>query len=137
MVVMDYVDARSKSNTPADSRGQIQTVLTQLHLEGYVFGDLREPNVLFDANDGEVKLIDFDWCGRYNMKIRDENLPDGLQNQIDKNTDRVQVGDDDGPYACYPLSMSTIEGMWAPGMKPLAQIRPEHDWMMFDKIFRW
>ena len=129
MVVMDYIHARP--NTPPDVRGHIQTILTLLHSEGYVFGDLRKQNILFDA-DGKVKLIDFNWCGRYDMNIRDEKLPNDLQNQIDKNMNRVQVRE--GPYATYPLSMSTLEGIWAPGMEPLAQIRPQHDWMMLDKL---
>ena len=129
MVVMDYIPPQS--NTPPDVRGQIQTVLTLLHSEGYVYGDLRKQNILFDA-DGKVKLIDFNWCGRYDMNILDKILPNSLQNQIDKSTNRVQVGE--GPFATYPLSMSTLEGMWAPGMEPLAQIRPQHDWMMLDKL---
>ncbi|KAH9008852.1 hypothetical protein EDB83DRAFT_2585034, partial [Lactarius deliciosus] len=99
VIVMDYIDALP--NIPPDVRGQIRTILTLLHAEGYVFGDLRKPNILFDAY-GKVKLIDFDWYGRYDMNIHDEYLPYDLQNQIDKNKARVQVGD--GPYACYPLS---------------------------------
>jgi len=48
----------------------------------------------------------------------DSDLPDGLRKQIENTgTVRVQVGD--RPYACYPLTMSTMEGMWAPGMEPL------------------
>jgi len=129
MVVMDYIPPRP--NTPPDVRGQIQAVLFLLHSEGYVFGDLRKQNILFDT-DGKVMLIDFNWCGRYDMNIHDEKLPNDVQNQIDKNMNRVQVRD--RPYACYPLSMSTLEGMWAPGMEPLAQIWPRHDWMMFDKL---
>ena len=129
MVVMDYIHPRP--NPPPDVREQIRAILILLHSEGYVFGDLRKQNIIFDA-DGKVKFIDFDWCGRYNMNIRDEKLPKNLQDQIDKNVNRVQVGD--GPYAYYPLSMSMIEGLWAPGMEPLAEIRPQHDWMMFDKL---
>ena len=45
------------------------------------------------------------------MNIRDEKLPRKVQDQIDKSMNRVHVG----PYAYYPLSMSTLEGMWAPG----------------------
>ena len=120
MVVMDYIPPQS--NTLPDVREQIETVLTLLHSERYVFGDLLKQNILFDA-DGKVKLIDFNWCGRYDMNIHDEKLPGKVQDQIDKNMKRVLVG-----YVYYPLSMSTLEGMWAPGMEPLAQIRPRHDW---------
>jgi hypothetical protein len=130
MVVMDYIDAQPKR--PPNAHLQIKDVLTQLHINGYVFGDLRPPNVLFDA-DGKVKFIDFNWCGRYDRKICDEDLADGRQNQIEK-MDCVQVGD--GPYAYYPLAMSTIEDMWVPGMEPLAQIRPVHDIKMLHK-FLW
>ena len=129
MVVMNYIHARS--DTPPDVHGQMQTILTLLHSEGYVFGDLRKQNILCDA-DGKVKLIDFNWCGRYDMNIRDEKLLRSLQNRINENMNRIQVGN--GPYAYYPLSMSMLEGMWAPGMEPLAQIRPQHNWMMLDKL---
>jgi hypothetical protein len=129
MVVMDYIPPQS--NAPPDASEQIQRVLTVLHSNGYIFGDLRKQNILFGA-DGKVKLIDFNWCGRYDMNIRDEKLPREVQDLIDKNNMNREVGD--GPYAYYPLSMSTVEGMWAPGMEPLAQIRPQHDWMMFDKL---
>jgi len=54
------------------------------------------------------------------MKIRDEGLPNGLQNEIDKSVNRVKVGD--GPYAYYPLSMSSVKGMRAPGMGPVVEI---------------
>lgn len=60
------------------------------------------------------------------MNIGDAKLPHDVQNQIR-----------DGPYTHYPWAMSRIEGMWVSeiGMRPLAQIRPEHDWAMFDKLF--
>lgn len=128
MVVVDYIDAQP--NPPPDARGQIERVLTLLHANGYVIGDLRERNILFDTDD-KAKFIDFDWCGRYDMKIRDEGLADERQKQIE-NMDCVLVVD--GPYAHYPLSMSTIGGMWAPGMEAHKQIRPKHDWMMFDML---
>jgi hypothetical protein len=104
MVVMDYIHPLSEP--PPDAHDQVREVLKLLHENGYVFGDLRAPNVLFDAND-KVKFIDFNWCGRYTG---------------------------DGPFVYYPLAMSTIEDMWAPGMKPLTQIRPEHDLLMVDKL---
>jgi hypothetical protein len=110
IVVMDYVVAQDKP--PQDARPQIEKVLTRLHAQGYVFGDLREPNILFDL-DGQVKFVDFDWCGRYDR-------------------DLAEVGN--GTYAYYPLAMSRIEGMWAADMKPLTQIRPKHDLEMLNRL---
>ena len=129
MVVMDYV--RPQPRIPSDARGQIEAILTQLHCEGYVFGDLREQNILFDAK-GKVKLIDFNWCGRYKTNIADKNLPTGLQKKIEDNISGIQPAA--GPYSHYPLSMSETKDMWAPGMEPLAEIRPKHDWLMLHKL---
>ena len=67
------------------------------------------------------------------MKIRDENLADGRLKQIE-NMDRASGRR--RAYAHYPLVMSTMAGMRAPGMGSLKQIQPNHDWMMFDK-FEW
>jgi hypothetical protein len=121
MVVMDYV-VDAQLNPPEDARAQVKKVLTKLHTQGYVVGDLRAPNILFDGN-GQVKFIDFDWCGRYN-----KDSVAGLQ----ENMDRAQVGDK--TYAYYPLTMSRDESMWVVGMEPLTQIQPIHDWGMFDKL---
>jgi hypothetical protein len=131
MVVMDYIVPKQQPELKK-AREQIKEVLALLHTNGYIFGDLRWPNIIIDAND-KVKFIDFNWCGRYDRTIRDKELPDGLQKEIDENMGRAQVGD--GPYAYYPLSISTAENMWASGMEALAQIRPEHDWMMFEKLW--
>ena len=126
MVVMEYFDARS--DKPQD-RDQIEEVLWLLHTHGYVFGDLREPNVLYDQH-GDVKFINFNWCGRYDTNVRDEQLPPGLQEKID-NIEHKSTND---IYVCYPLSLSTVPDMWAPGIEPLVPIRPQHDWKMLDKL---
>jgi serine/threonine protein kinase len=88
VVVMDYIPPQS--NAPPDASGQIQAVLSLLHSKGYVFGDLRKQNILFGA-DGKVKLIDFNWCGRYDMNIPDEKLPSKVQDLINENRNRVQL----------------------------------------------
>lgn len=72
MVVMDYINVQA--DRAPDAREQVEAVLMMLHSEGYAFGDLQEQNILFGAH-GKAKLIDFDWCGRYDVNIRDKQLP--------------------------------------------------------------
>jgi hypothetical protein len=124
MVVMDYIQATPRPKLPQNAISQIGKVLTLLHKNGYVFGDLRLPNVLLDAKD-EVKFIDFDWCGEYDRNIDDAD---------DKIEHFEHVHGGDGPYARYPLEMSTVPGLWATGMQAFAEIRPKHDWEMLDKL---
>ena len=50
MVVMDYVKPHRR---PADAHSQLEKILTDLHMAGYV---LREPNILFDK-DEKVQLL--------------------------------------------------------------------------------
>ncbi|TFK32865.1 hypothetical protein BDQ12DRAFT_473206 [Crucibulum laeve] len=47
MVVMDYISPHAKP-WPRNAREQVSNVLHKLHDGGYVSGDLRPPNVLFD-----------------------------------------------------------------------------------------
>jgi hypothetical protein len=124
MVVMDFIE---RGTRPPDAREQVEDILKLLHLEGYVFGDLRADNIICDADaGGRVKLIDFNWCGRYNRETTSD-----LPANIDEKKARVQIG---GPYARYPLSMSSVKEMWADGMYPLEEIRPEHDRDMCVKL---
>ena len=127
MVVMNYVET---SRPPENAHEQVREVLLKLHSEGYVFGDLRRPNILFDPK-GIVKFIDFNWCGRYDARIQDKGLPDGVQEQIDERKERFEdVGQS---YACYPLALSrTID--WPDGMGALKPIRPIHDWNLLQKL---
>jgi len=120
MVVMDYIDASSEPLQDACS--QVKEVLKYLHCNGYVFGDLQLPNILFNTN-GKVKFVDFDWCEWYNMNIIDddpENLAPRDVRQVQKENKLGSVPVDDEAH--YPLMMSNIEDMWAPGMVPLSPI---------------
>ena len=133
MVVMDYiVPAR---DPPTDARQQIRDVLSTLHASGYVFGDLREPNVLFDA-DNKIKLIDFNWCGRYNvdMQVLDPVIPADVQKKIDEYKSRfpllprIPLNE----YAHYPHNLSTSID-WPADVGSLKPILPQHDWVMWNK----
>ncbi len=117
MVIMDYIGKQPKEQ-PADAGAQIKVVLMELHTNGYIFGDLREPNILFSA-DLKVKLIDFSWSGRYEKK------KGGGKDEMD-----------DSVLAHYLLAMSRIRGMWEEEMKPLRAICPEHD-MNMHKRLKW
>ena len=109
MVVMDYIE---QTRTPDDARKQLEDALQMLHDKRYVLGDLREPNILFNEN-GKLKLIDFDWAGRY-----------------EKDTDASPIGDD--CFACYPLGMSS-DIRWPQGAGNLELIVPQHNIEMLDK----
>jgi len=67
MVVMEYLDGKNALELPVEewprsARDGIKAVIECLHGGGFVFGDLRRPNIVFV--DEEVKLIDFDWSGK-------------------------------------------------------------------------
>ena len=121
MVVMDYVEACDDADLPTlRERGQqIAEVLKKLHDNGFVFGDLRQPNVIVAKEDKKVKFIDQDWSGRYKGSS-DGLIPDPK--------------DDEKPR--YPLGLSN--GVtWPIDVKEigLQAITPEHDWFMLKKQF--
>ncbi|KAI0327597.1 hypothetical protein GY45DRAFT_1373013 [Cubamyces sp. BRFM 1775] len=66
VVVMDYVEGKAVAGVLQDPArvASLQNAVKTLHANGFVFGDLRNPNVL-EVGDG-VMLIDsdFDWCGK-------------------------------------------------------------------------
>ncbi|CAA7260909.1 unnamed protein product [Cyclocybe aegerita] len=131
MVVMDYIDSATKP--PPDARKQVEGVLELLHPAGYVFGDLRSQNILFDSED-KVKFIDFNWTGRYDMTIKDAS---GVPARIQKLIDEKSVGwakPKEG-YSHYPYNInldSTIG--WPKDLGPLQPIRPAHDWHMLEEL---
>jgi hypothetical protein len=114
MAVMEYIHP---SRTPHDSGKQVSDVIKELHENGFVFGDLREPNVLFDTN-GKAKFIDFDWAGRYK-------------------TDFSTGGDNGIPFTRYPLALSRSLN-WARPVKELELgfIQPEDDVAMLKIHFK-
>lgn len=111
MIVMDFVpgvdlDLLGVSPMPEVVKKDVERAIRVLHEHGFVFGDLRPPNVMaVKDNDGKIKggmLIDFDWCG-----MEDEGL--------------------------YPVLMnSTLE--WASGMGPEEKMYKQHDDEMLEKM---
>ncbi|EIW58870.1 uncharacterized protein TRAVEDRAFT_37662 [Trametes versicolor FP-101664 SS1] len=114
MVVIEYIKGKSAHELygscalPGAVRQAARTAVEHLHRAGFVFGDLRPPNLMIE--DGEededlerrTKLIDFDWAGRAGA-VR------------------------------YPLHLS--QGIrWAPGVADYALITREHDLYMLDQL---
>ncbi|KAJ3511266.1 hypothetical protein NLJ89_g4197 [Agrocybe chaxingu] len=131
MVVMDYVN--SATNPPPDARKQVEDVLELLHPAGYVFGDLRSQNILFDS-EGKVKFIDFNWTGRYDATIKDAS---GVPARIQRLIDEKSVGwvkPKEG-YSHYPYNINLDPTIgWPKDLGPLQSIRPAHDWYMLEKL---
>lgn len=120
MVVIEYIKGKSAYELygscplPQSARQAARTAVEHLHSAGFVFGDLRPPNLMIKDGKGDgggeededletrTKLIDFDWAGRAGT-------------------------------ARYPLHLS--EGIrWAPGVADYALITREHDLYMLDQL---
>ncbi|KAH7903334.1 hypothetical protein BJ138DRAFT_1096518 [Hygrophoropsis aurantiaca] len=70
MVVMEYNDGLTMHSAlqygkprPRCQLEDLEKAIQMLHDEGFVFGDLRPPNVMVE-DGGRVQLIDFDWAGK-------------------------------------------------------------------------
>src|SRR6266576_7058754 len=71
MVVMERVDGKSiwqlqeeRMPLPAIISEEVGKAVRLLHENNIVFGDLRDPNILYNESEGRVVLVDFDWAGR-------------------------------------------------------------------------
>ncbi|KAI6043610.1 hypothetical protein EDC04DRAFT_669504 [Pisolithus marmoratus] len=71
MVVMDYVEGSTlhyiydKRKVPADFHIHLRQAVEHLHSAEFVFGDLREPNIMVTPGKKfTAQLIDFDWAGK-------------------------------------------------------------------------
>ena len=65
MVIMEYIKGTTldaRKNPPKDTHAEIQLAIGILHESGFVFGDLRAPNIMI--SEDKPYLIDFDWSGR-------------------------------------------------------------------------
>ena len=84
MVVMEYVDGLTlnkeqvRREVPSSFQCDLREAFQLLHDAGYVFGDLRQPNVMM-TRKGKVQLIDFDWAS----KDGEVKYPVGISGSID------------------------------------------------------
>ncbi|KAF9261326.1 hypothetical protein L218DRAFT_961613 [Marasmius fiardii PR-910] len=124
MVVMDYIDGARPSVGDAkkadDAGEQVGRILNMLHEKGFVFGDLHDPNIVFN-DKGRAMLIDFDWTGNF-----DQARP------TSRSSDRTDI-------ARYPYQLNE-EQSWP--LKPAHDlggkpILPEDDDFMLKKWVEW
>jgi len=71
LVEGETLDQYLQSPSPSQERltDVLESVTAAVHLlheHDLVFGDLRTPNILI-GNDGRVRIVDFDWCGRHRI----------------------------------------------------------------------
>ncbi|KIY60745.1 hypothetical protein CYLTODRAFT_460469 [Cylindrobasidium torrendii FP15055 ss-10] len=70
MVVMAWVEGKTlyevygAGTLPEDVRTNVREALDILNQNGFVFGDLRRPNITVGDSDQSIKFIDFDWAGK-------------------------------------------------------------------------
>jgi len=133
MVVMDYVTPLSQ-DLPQVIRPQIEEILKTLHKNGYVFGNLRQPNIILNEEQ-KVQLIDFDWAGQYDMSNQC-NIPDNIRGLISPNilkAANIIQSQTDTTFARYPLNLSKklFSSIGAKGLQP---ILPVHDWEMLNNL---
>jgi len=133
MVVMDYVTPLSQDllHLPQVMRPQIEEILNTLHKNGYVFGDLRQPNIILDQEQ-KVQLIDFDWAGRYDMSDQ-RNIPENIQGLISPKEANIIQTQTDTTFAHYPLNLSK-KLFSSIGARDLQPILPVHDWKMLNNL---
>jgi len=133
MIVMDYVKPLSQ-DLPQAVRPQLVQILKKLHQNGYVFGDMRQSNIILNEA-GKIQLINFDWAGRYDISIQD-SIPDDIQGLIPADAlepTNVIHPQTDATFAHYPLNQSKtlFSSIGAGALQP---IRPIHDWRMLSKL---
>jgi Lipopolysaccharide core biosynthesis protein (WaaY) len=80
MVVMEYVDGKTMDKAkriPPNLMDRVRGALDILHHDGYVFGDLRQPNIMITKNE-EIKLVHFDWAGVHMKSYYPALIPPSL-----------------------------------------------------------
>jgi hypothetical protein len=134
MVVMEYIP-RSKPHLDdlELSYRKVLDVVELLHANGYVFGDLRGPNIMFDTKKN-VKFIDFDWPGRYDVQDLSPEQQDGAKKTWGRLADAERsAAEEPVEFATYPIGISSAIP-WAEGVGPWLPILPDHDNEMLAKL---
>ncbi len=67
VIVMEYIEGGKCFDMAEASFPQtlnLKLAVDLLHKNHFVFGDLREPNIIIRA-ENDLFLVDFDWCGLF------------------------------------------------------------------------
>jgi hypothetical protein len=128
MVVMEFVEACDVTYERNQELAlQVARILNDIHSAGFVFGDLRPPNMLYYRN--QVMLIDFNWMGRFDIRNLDLT---GVPPVVAKKIKGLKLAEE-GNFATFPLNVNTaIFGEENLGLEP---IHPRHDWKMWSSTF--
>lgn len=129
MVVMAFI--KPSKNTLAEElkAQQVANILYLLHSSGFVFGDLRPPNILFDGQ--HINLIDFDWAGYFNPRDAEtddnlEGVPLLVQEKITSLHPKTEI-------ARFPYNV--LSELFREANLCLKPILPRHDWKMWRTHF--
>jgi len=106
MVVMEYMSSAkplhyfllsSPPSPPPNAdvvHRDVRKALDLLHEQNWVFGDLRQINVLYSSEDERAFLVDFDWVGKHKVDRYSPCLNNTLGLGVDK-WDLMRKSDDD------------------------------------------
>ncbi|MCL9783165.1 phosphotransferase [Vibrio sp. S4M6] len=76
-LVINYIEGSPlseliKNNAPNPvTRQQLERLLLALHQTGYVHGDIKPSNIIFNPNNGQLSLIDFGSCRKIGTPLKD------------------------------------------------------------------
>jgi serine/threonine protein kinase len=107
VIVTPYRDGRHDATKPSSFLPVIDQ-LDKLHKKGYVHGDIRGFNTVFDEDNGQGYLIDFDFGGKDGERV----YPEGYRTTLN---DGIRLGPDETP--------SSRNFIW-----------PWHDWYALGRL---
>ncbi|KAJ8073459.1 hypothetical protein PM082_011735 [Marasmius tenuissimus] len=109
LVTMEYVEGKALCDLyndnalPAEVKQGVQDALQALNDAGYIFADLRRPNVMVRASDEKVQLIGFDWVCKTDggMRYPFHLSPDIKRRSKAKDYDVITLDHQNRMLRCY------------------------------------
>lgn len=122
MVIMEFLQGSSaevmyyRAPPPSFVYEDVLAAISALHKEGFVFGDLRRPNIMVSRNTPSrntrrAKLVDFDWCGQDGHDRYPSAMNMSIDWHEDVNRDAVMRKEHDlfMLKALYPVTLTSIK----------------------------